>query len=385
MDKELTQLPEFVPWDLNKLHKPPALKWLNQSGNVWSLIYSGLPYAGQETSVFAHYASPQTLNKADNGRTFPAIVLIHGGGGTAFGKRVEHWAERGFAAIAMDLGGCTSAGERLSDGGPDQTEETKFMRMDRPVTDQWNYHAVANVILAHSLLLTLDGVDREKTALKGISWGGVLAFVAAALDRRFKAAVIVYSSGFLHELAFWKENYFSRMSSEHALKWTSLWDPSRYVKAIEAPLFLVTGTNDEYYWLECFAQTYELANCPVNTRITVGMKHDHSAGSAPKEIERFVARHLTGTEPLPEIVNPHCINGVFSAEINATIGLQSAEIHYTNDNLPSPQRQWHSEEARIEENFLFAEVPSEAVICYATVTDATEMTMSSKLLFLNRP
>jgi hypothetical protein len=34
------------------------------------------------------------------------MVLIHGGGGTAFADWVRLWTGRGYAAIAMDLCGC---------------------------------------------------------------------------------------------------------------------------------------------------------------------------------------------------------------------------------------------------------------------------------------
>ena len=41
----------------------------------------------------------------NRGRNFPGVVLIHGGGGTAFADWVYLWAKRGYAAIAMDLNG----------------------------------------------------------------------------------------------------------------------------------------------------------------------------------------------------------------------------------------------------------------------------------------
>ena len=75
------------------------------------------------------------------------------------------WATRGYAAIAMDLGGCGPNGKRLADGGPDQGDDIKFRAIDQPITDQWTYHAVANVILAHSLIRSFPEVDPERTAL----------------------------------------------------------------------------------------------------------------------------------------------------------------------------------------------------------------------------
>ena len=81
------------------------MRWHSQAGPVHSLIYAGEKYQGRDTEVFAFYASPATLGNAESGKKFPGVVLIHGGGGTAFAEWVWRWAKRGYAAIAMDLSG----------------------------------------------------------------------------------------------------------------------------------------------------------------------------------------------------------------------------------------------------------------------------------------
>ena len=65
--------------------------------------------------------------KPKSGRKFPAVVLVHGGGGKAFPQWVAKWAEEGYAAIAMDLGGKDGEGAPLPNGGPDQTEKNKIL------------------------------------------------------------------------------------------------------------------------------------------------------------------------------------------------------------------------------------------------------------------
>src|SRR6476659_1607960 len=102
-------------------------------GPVRSLYYEGESYRGHPTRVFAYYASPATLEaKAAKRQQFPAVVLLHGGGGTAFRDWAKLWAKRGYAAIAMDLAGHEPMEGKspydlknlspLSDGGPDQGE-----------------------------------------------------------------------------------------------------------------------------------------------------------------------------------------------------------------------------------------------------------------------
>ena len=139
-----------------------------------------------------HDALP-ILGMKPSGKKVPGIVLVHGGGGTAFSEWAEIWAKRGYAAIAMDLAGRGAERKRLEDGGPDQTAADKFGAIDGPLTDQWTYHAVANVILAHSLLRRFDEVDVDRTALTGISWGGYLTCIVAGLDQRFQVVDLGFS------------------------------------------------------------------------------------------------------------------------------------------------------------------------------------------------
>jgi dienelactone hydrolase len=209
------------PWDLTALKSNvPSMKWLRQDQPVHSLTYAGEEYQGKPTQVFAFYASPITLGEAKPGeKKFPGVVLIHGGGGTAFAEWAHLWAKRGYAAIAMDLGGSrppdpvfdektgadlsrqtdSKSRTRLPDGGPGQGHEEKFDSIGGDTSDDWPYHAVASVMRAHTLLRSFPEVDAESTAVTGISWGGYTTCLVASLDDRFKAAVPVYGCGFLHE------------------------------------------------------------------------------------------------------------------------------------------------------------------------------------------
>ena len=97
-------LPESTPWDIAALKKAPKFEWIRQEGDVQALLYAGEKYRGKPTRVFAFYASPRTLGQAVKGKV-PGIVLVHGGGGTAFANWAQLWAKRGYAAIAPCLWG----------------------------------------------------------------------------------------------------------------------------------------------------------------------------------------------------------------------------------------------------------------------------------------
>src|SRR5262249_24596466 len=58
-----------------------------------------------------------------------------------------------------------------------------------PLSDQWMYHAVADVVLADSWLRSLPEVDERHVGLMGISWGGIVASTVAGIDNRFAIVI----------------------------------------------------------------------------------------------------------------------------------------------------------------------------------------------------
>ena len=375
-------LPSTTPWDLIALSQRPGYEWSDQESPVWSLYYKGEPYKNHPTRVFAYYASPATLEATSAGeKTFPAVVLVHGGGGTAFREWAELWAKRGYAAIAMDLAGCGPDRKRLADGGPGQSDTEKFGAIDQPSQDQWTYHAVANVILAHSLIRSFNEVDAGRTAVTGISWGGYLTCIVAGLDNRFKAAVPVYGCGFLHENSVWL-GQFEKMTPQQKDRWIQLWDPSMYVGSAAMPVFFVNGTNDFAYPLDSYSKTYGLVKDKRNFRITVNMPHGHQQGWAPKEIGLFVDQYLKGGTPLATVMKPQLTDGKIRARIKSKAALISANLHYTTGTTPINKLDWESVSARIEGNIIVSPaLPDEATIWFLTVKDSREATVSSELVF----
>jgi dienelactone hydrolase len=74
-----------------------------------------------------------------------------------------------------------------------------FAQSEQPVKEQWMHHAIAAVILGHSLLRSLPEVNPGLIGITGISRGGVLTCAAAGIDNRFAFAVPVYGCGFLDD------------------------------------------------------------------------------------------------------------------------------------------------------------------------------------------
>ena len=386
--KPADTLPKTTPWDLKALSTAPAFKWSDSTvKGVRALYFTGPAYKGKPTRVFAYYATPGSMvGDASKDKNLPAVVLVHGGGGQAFDQWVQLWAKRGYAAISMDLGGCGPKKKRLEDGGPDQGDGTKFGAIDQPNTDQWTYHAVANVILAHSLIQSFDEVDAKRTALTGISWGGYLTCIVSGLDNRFKASVPVYGCGFLQENSCWL-GQFKKMSDENRAKWVRLWDPSSYAGSAAMPMLFVNGGTDFAYPPDSHAKTCALVKAPgKNIRFSPNLPHGHIF-DRPKAVEVFIEHYLKGGVALPLVLSPETANGKLTASVKTKTKLTAAALHYTTEKLPGNpgSRKWIEQTATIADNCITADLPpKDATIWFLTVSDERKTTVSSELMFARK-
>ncbi|MCZ8512039.1 acetylxylan esterase [Paenibacillus filicis] len=180
-------------WDRNVLYRTPQTTPAETYGeaNVEAVYLEGPSYRGKPTKIYAYYA----VSKVDGDERVPGIVLVHGGGGTAFAEWVRIWSARGYAAIAVDLEGQlplpkTEQGRPRHDwAGPQRKGE--FADYGLPLKEQWMYHAVSAVMLANSFLRSIERVDPSRIGLHGISWGGIVTGIVSGTDDRFAFAVPV--------------------------------------------------------------------------------------------------------------------------------------------------------------------------------------------------
>lgn len=388
------------PWDLDMLKSTvPAMKWVQQAQPVHSLTYAGEKYKGRDTEVFAFYASPITLGEAKPGTKFPGVVLIHGGGGTAFVEWAYLWAKRGYAAIAMDLGGMrppdpvydekTKAPKGhqsdaqfrtpLPNGGPGQGHVEKFDSIGGDTSDDWPFHAASSVIRAHNLLRSFPEVEAERTAVTGISWGGYTTCLVASLDDRFKAAVPVYGCGFLHEGESVQKPSIDKLGDRKA-EWVKKYDPGSLLPRCHVPILFVNGTNDMHYVLDSYMKSYNVVPGEKQMRIEVKMPHGHPPGWAPKEIGLFIDSKCRDGVPLPVPGQPEIKSDSVKVTCKSVTALKKAELHYTTDTGLRSKRAWKSLPATIHANTITAPKPPEdANTWYIAITDERDAMVSTEV------
>ncbi|MFN0078347.1 MAG: alpha/beta hydrolase family protein [Prosthecobacter sp.] len=385
------------PWNLNTLkNNVPAMQWVRQDQPVHSLTYAGEVYQGHDTEVFAFYASPITLGEAKAGAKFPGVVLIHGGGGTAFAEWVHLWAKRGYAAIAMDLNGSRppevefdaktgmvvgnghrGTRTRLPNGGPAHGHPEKFDSIGGDTSDDWPFHAAASVIRAHTLLRSFPEVDAEHTAVTGISWGGYTTCLVASLDDRFKAAVPVYGCGFLHEGESVQKPSIDKLGDRKAA-WVKEYDPGSLLPRCRVPIFFVNGTNDVHYVLDSYMKSYNVVPGEKQMRIQVNMPHGHPPGWAPQEIGLFIDSKCRGGKALPVPGKPEIKGDQVVVTCESTAALKKAELNYTTDSGLRSKRKWTTVPATITGTTITAsKPPADANTWFISVIDERDAMVST--------
>lgn len=392
-----TQDDKIGDWNIGELKKKPEFRWLSQTGQIRSLIYSGEKYQGHETEVFAFYASPETLGIAKQGQKFPGIVLIHGGGGTAFAEWVWLWAKRGYAAIAMDLSGSQpievlydahgvpvpnqaakpETRTRLKLGGPDQGHEQKFDTIGGEYSDEWPYHAVANVMRAHSLLVSFPEVIADRTAVTGISWGGYTTCLVASIDNRFKAAVPVYGCGFLFEGESVQKPAIDRLG-ERRDDWITKYDPSSYLGRCQVPILFVNGTNDVHYPMDSYQKSYDLVSGIKMMRMEVNMPHGHPPGWRPQEIGLFIDSYCRNGQGLAIPGEVDLEGNEVKMKFKSDRLIKSAVLHFTTDQGLRSKRKWQSIILDVKKEIVVGpKPPKNANTWFMSITDDRDAMISS--------
>lgn len=376
----LNQTP--IAHDLPHFDPGPETDWFG----IKALWYEGPQYRDKRTKVFAYIGYPNVKT----GEKVPAVVLVHGGGGHAYPEWIRRWNEKGFAAIAMETTGYIPSedwkghvgteehvdgqyvhelyGELSETGydlGPDNTEMHDFAL---PVENQWMYHAVADTILAHNLLLQDPKVDAAHIGIVGISWGGVIAAIAIGYDTRYAFAVPIYGSGYI-------DCYPSPKRIPSAFREPTVqkqWSASNRFDRVKIPVLWQCWRPDTCFSIKGNSLSYQATRASGSfLSISPDMHHSHWHGWHSNESYRFAQAVSIGRLPLIQqltdfsgqssfrfqIAIPEDFSGVSVRVVYSTTPLE----YDSNDQMTN---EWRYLDAELYGDMVFGSVPQEAACCY---------------------
>ena len=308
-------------------------------GTVHAIFYDALPWKGKPTRVFAWIGLP-----AQRTGKVPGIVVVHGGGGTAYKEWVQKWNAQGFAAISIAVEGQTDVDEkkeakgrpvwaRHAFSGP--ARDGTFADTKLPLKEQWMYHALGDTMLANSLLRSLPEVDATKIGVMGISWGGVITSTIIGLDERFAFGIPTYGCGHLFDA----ENHWGKALHDNE-GYKQVWDGMNYAERVKMPVLWLSWPQDAHFPLGCQAEHYRQTPGPRMISLVTKMGHSHPAGWNPPDSYAFAKSIVETGKPWGSSPSATTKDGHAIAVFHSAKPLTKAVLVSTTDKGFTGTRKW---------------------------------------------
>ncbi|MFI3331661.1 MAG: acetylxylan esterase [Rikenellaceae bacterium] len=286
---------ECYPWPLDTLYQTPKYySTTNSVEGVEALIYEPCSYRGAPKTVFAYYCTPGILaGDRSLDVNLPAMVCLHGGGGEAFSAWVIGWAERGYAAIAMDLFGKGADSKNVLENGYNRITIHYAGCLEDDYREDLAYSAICDAVSANSLLRSFDEIDKTRIGVTGVSWGGVFTSMVCGIDTRFAAAAPVYGCGYIYEVGSMIS--YIQPYDYSLYRWSNWYDAAVHIPKADIPILFANGNKDSHFYMNQTESSARLAKYPYRS-IGYGIKHNQSVGSTLEEVYNFMDYHLMGDE-----------------------------------------------------------------------------------------
>jgi dipeptidyl aminopeptidase/acylaminoacyl peptidase len=176
------------------------------------------------------------------GRKYPTILWIHGGPNgqdehalVLDGYQFEHqlFAAKGFVVLRVNYRGSSGRGAAFA----------------QAIVSDWGHREVEDLIAGVDYLVRRGIADKDRLAIGGWSYGGILTDYTIATDRRFKVAISGAGSG--NQLTtFGTDQYILQYNAELGPPWrdTALWlklsYPFFHADRIHTPTLFLGGLKD---------------------------------------------------------------------------------------------------------------------------------------------
>ena len=306
------------------------------AGETRALYYDALDYQGSSTRVFAYIGIPSSASEEN---PVPGIVLVHGGGGTAYRSWVDQWTSRGYAAISIAVEGQNDDPATQVEIDNDESVGSWHKHQAHgpvrvgvygdtalPVDEQWMYHAVADTILANSLLRSLPEVNASEVGLMGISWGGVITATVMGLDDRFAFTMPIYGHGHKFDIP----NYFGNALENNDM-YRQLWDPILWIEGAEMPSLWLTWLQENNFSHDGQAATYHKTLGQRMVSIVPNMGHGHAIAWHRPESYDFADSVINTQSPWCQQLELNQEEGLVEVSFESSKPLLAAKLLYTLD------------------------------------------------------
>lgn len=349
-----------------------------EMGTRIKAIYYRTQYKNEETYAFAYLGVP---DGATASKKAPAVLLLHGGGGSAYWEWVQKWNEKGYVALAVDLEGHvpTKTGTLNSPYNELYTRSEYPAPSNRnyddsalPIEETWMYYAVQTAVLGNSLLRSLDYVDKTAVGVCGVSWGSVITSIVTGYDDRFAFSIPIYGTVGLAGKGGVIAGYYEKNPAALA------WDDTEGLKRSQTPMLFLCSNADQFFPAKSVNDT--ALSCK-NARLIIVKDFLHSQyhATAMPEPYAFADEIVTGKKTTIEFVEQPSANAS-SVEISVPQGnaAEKAYLVYTEDELTASPS-WGKKNCTVNGTTVTYRIPDGAKHFYIQIEDALGRYASSMI------
>ncbi|WP_018968822.1 DUF642 domain-containing protein [Rubritalea marina] len=301
-------------------------------GDNKGIYMDGLTYDGSSTRIYARVKIPAGASAANK---VPAIVYVHGGGGTAYKNAVTAWEAKGYASIS------------IATEGQVDTKDTNFTQINtgwnqhnmagpiRPgiygdsanaIEEQWMYHAVSGAVLANSLMRSLDFVDASKVGIVGTSWGGVITSTTMGVDNRFAFAIPIYGCGHLYDsLNFYGTNLGANDT------YRNVWDPILRLANFTQPSLWLSYPQETNFQLDCLVYSFHEVGGTAVMSLPDNLGHGDTIGWITESAFDFADSVVATAAPWATQVSKNVLGSTATVVFQSTRPLTGATLLSTTD------------------------------------------------------
>jgi dienelactone hydrolase len=330
---------------LTQVPKMHLAKGSRATDNPKAIYFDALPCKGKNTRSYAWLGLPKkTAGKV------PGVVLVHGGGGTAYKEWVQHWNRNGFAAISIAVEGQTDrkvskegqkkAWEKHQWAGPSRVGV--FGDSNKELKNQWMYHAVSQTILANSLLRSLAEVEDEQVGLMGVSWGGIISSIVLGIDQRFAFTIPVYGCGYLNEA----DNHYKPALSNNNV-YLNGWDAGHRLSLATMPVLWLSWPGDKHFPMEILKKSYDQCGSENMVSLVPNMGHGHGPAWSRPESYAFAKSVLENGTIWCKRMESGVLKNQLFAKFKTDRELDSATLVHSTDDGYTGHRKWSETSIRL--------------------------------------
>lgn len=284
----LTAMTPIDPFEPYKRKVPEVVEVLSTETQdnivIERLVFRSRQLMGMPEDIYAIITRPAAEGE------YPAMLVLHGGGGFAdfFRGEVEGYARNGYAAMTLDMPGIAipdSSTDNSSGYWKTQGYSWNTFTTSPNVLQSTIFSAETAALLAFNLLASKDYVDETRMGVIGDSWGGYSStMLAGMLGDRAKVAFSFYGCGFFDLGTVFQKDALEKQTLEEQGEWLKYLDAGRRAHNIKAYYMIVSPTNDYYFWPT--AVNHTLNAIPGDNKNIIASANDNHGSSYAEPASR---------------------------------------------------------------------------------------------------